>query len=82
MNIKVKSHLKHINIKIYSKKKIIKKNYSFPKHPKTAKTFENIYKYVSVMFLGSSGVLEHIPSVPAETTQNSLLCYILGPRCA
>ena len=48
MNIKAKSHLKHINIKIYSKKKIIKKNCSFPKHPKTAKCFLDRVEYWNI----------------------------------
>jgi hypothetical protein len=61
MNIKAKSHLKHINIKIYSKKNLL-----IPETP-----WRNIYRYVSVVFLVPDGVPErHIPGVPTGTTQN------------
>ncbi len=42
MIIKAKSHLKHINIKIYSKKKL-KKKLLIPKTPETPR---NIYRYI------------------------------------
>jgi hypothetical protein len=72
MNIKAKSHLKHIYIKIYSKKKkkiLIPE--TRPKHLETAETPRNIYKYVSIVFFVPSEVLKrHIPSVLAGTARN------------
>ena len=51
MNIKTKSHLKHINIKFYSKKKIIKKKLFIPEAPRNG---QNILKYLQVRFNGVS----------------------------
>ena len=63
MNVKAKSHLKHINIKIYSKKK--EKKVLIPETP------QNIYRYISVMFLVSGGVSKrHISGVLTGTARN------------
>ena len=73
MIIKAKSHLKHINIKIYSKKKLKKKiahsqntqnTSKRPKHPE-------ILQVRLVVFLVPGRVLErHISSVLFGTAQN------------
>ena len=65
MNIKIKSHLKHINIKLSSQRKKKKLNCSLPETPR------NINKYVSMVFLVLDGVPErNISSVSVETIQN------------
>ena len=63
MNI-VKSHLKHINIKLFSQKKKKKKKLNCSltrntlKHTEMAETTRNINMYISVVFLVPSGVPE------------------------
>ena len=70
MNIKVKSQLKYINIKLSSKnikiKLFITRN--IPKRPKHPKTPRNINRYVSVVSLVPGGAPKrNISGVSTET---------------